>query len=38
MLAIEIVDARRDLARAPLPDSLLQELLFFAEVEINHFG
>jgi hypothetical protein len=36
MLAVEIVDARRNLARAPFADRLLEQALFFGEIEIQH--
>ena len=36
VLAIELADARRDFARAPLPDGALEQLLLLGEIEINH--
>ena len=36
VLAIEVADARRDLARAPFADRLLEQALFVGQVEIDH--
>ena len=36
VLAIQIVDLRRDFARAPLAHRLLEQPLFFGQIEINH--
>ena len=34
--AIEIADLRRDLARAPLAHRLLEQAVFFGQIEIHH--
>ena len=36
MLAIEVVDAGGNLAGAPFPDGLLQQALFFRELQVDH--
>ena len=36
VLAIEVVDLRRDLARAPFAHRALEQLVFFGEIEIKH--
>ena len=34
--AVEFLDARRNLARAPLADGLLEQALFVGQVEVHH--
>ena len=34
--AIELLDPRRDLAARPLAHGLLEQALFFGQIEINH--
>ena len=36
VLAIELVDLRRDFARGPFADRLLEQPLFFGQIEIKH--
>ena len=36
VLAIEILDPGLNLARAPLPHRLLEQPLFFGQIEIKH--
>ena len=36
VLAIELADVRRDLARGPFADRLLEQALFVGQIEINH--
>ena len=36
VLAVEIANARRDLARSPLADGLLEQLVLVGQVEIDH--
>src|SRR5262249_24684906 len=38
VLSIVLLDVRRDLARRPFPDRLLEQLLFIRQVEADHMS